>query len=58
MGGGCAPTVLVDPARTAQPVLPEGLHPLAIADDPVLTLYVIPILHGRGDHQDYQIVFN
>lgn len=40
------------------PVLPEGLHPIAIADDPVLILYVIPILTAGDDHQDYQIVFN
>ncbi len=41
-----------------RPVLPEGLHRVLIADGPVLTLYVIPILTAAGDHQDYQIVFN
>jgi hypothetical protein len=40
------------------PVLPEGLHRMSIADGPVLTLYVIPILTAARDHQDYQIVFN
>lgn len=40
------------------PVLPEGLYRIAIADGPVLTLYVIPILTAPGDHQDFQIVFN
>jgi hypothetical protein len=40
------------------PVLPEGLHRIAIADGPILPLYVIPILTAGRDHQDYQIVFN
>jgi hypothetical protein len=41
-----------------QPVLPEGLHPIAIAKGPTLTLYVIPIFTAAGDHQEYQVVFN
>jgi uncharacterized protein DUF6916 len=40
------------------PVLPEGLHRMAIADGPILPLYVIPILTAGRNHQDYQIVFN
>ncbi|HXC91937.1 MAG TPA: hypothetical protein VNV18_17380 [Stellaceae bacterium] len=40
------------------PVLAEGLHCLAVADGPVLTLYVIPVLTAGRGHQDYQIVFN
>jgi hypothetical protein len=40
------------------PVLPEGLHRIAIEEGPVLSLYIIPILTAARDHQDYQIVFN
>jgi len=40
------------------PVLPEGPHRVAIADGPMLLLYIIPILTAGSDHQDYQIVFN
>jgi hypothetical protein len=40
------------------PVLPEGLHRLAIAGGPILALYVIPVLTAGRGHQDYQIVFN
>jgi hypothetical protein len=40
------------------PVLAEGIHRIAIADGPILTLYVIPILTAGRDRQDYQIVFN
>lgn len=47
--------ILRGPAR---PVLAEGLHRLAIADGPVLALYVIPVQTAGRDHQDYQIVFN
>jgi hypothetical protein len=39
-------------------VLPEGLYPVAIADGPTLTLYIIPIFTAAGDHQEYQVVFN
>jgi hypothetical protein len=41
-----------------RPVLPEGLYPIAIADGPTLTLYIIPIFTAAGDHQEYQVVFN
>jgi hypothetical protein len=41
-----------------RPVLPEGPYPVAIADGPTLTLYVIPILTAAGGHQEYQVVFN
>jgi hypothetical protein len=41
-----------------RPVLPEGLYPIAIAEGPILTLYIIPILTAPGDHQEYQAVFN
>jgi hypothetical protein len=41
-----------------QPVLPEGLYAIEIADGPALTLYVIPILTAVSDHQEYQVVFN
>lgn len=40
------------------PVLPEGLHRIAIADGPILVLYVIPVLTAGRAHQDYQVVFN
>jgi hypothetical protein len=40
------------------PILPEGLHRLAIDGGPTLMLYVIPIFTAARDHQDYQIVFN
>ena len=40
------------------PILPEGSHRVAIADGPILTLYIIPVLTAGRDHQDYQIVFN
>lgn len=42
----------------AEPILPEGLHPVTIEDGPALTLYVIPILTAGRGHQDYQVVFN
>jgi hypothetical protein len=41
-----------------QPVLPEGLYPIEIADGPTIVLYVIPILTAAGNHQEYQVVFN
>jgi hypothetical protein len=41
-----------------RPVLREGLYPIAIADGPTLTLYIIPIFTAADDHQEYQAVFN
>lgn len=41
-----------------RPILPEGLYPIAIAEGPILALYIIPILTTAGDHQEYQVVFN
>jgi hypothetical protein len=41
-----------------QPVLPEGLYSIAIADGPTLTVYIIPIFTTADDHQEYQVVFN
>lgn len=41
-----------------QPILPEGVHQLAIDGGPALALYVIPVFTAAPAHQDYQIVFN
>jgi hypothetical protein len=39
-------------------ILPEGQYRLVAEGGPGFDLYVIPIVTGPGDHQDYQVVFN
>jgi Domain of unknown function (DUF6916) len=39
-------------------LLPEGQYELVPEQGRGFDLYVIPIITGPGEHQDYQVVFN
>ena len=40
------------------PVVPEGMHRIALEGGTQFELYLIPVHTPSRDHQDYQIVFN